>query len=85
MSALVVGIIVALVLGGAIFGRSPLGLLNFLVLQWFGVRLARRWVTAAHSGGVDKVRDGWALLRWIWPLTGWWAAYRGIPRGPVPW
>jgi len=22
----------------------------------------------------------WALLRWVWPLTGWWSGYRWIGR-----
>lgn len=87
---------------------TPLGLLNFLVLQWFGVRLAResgdllgsfdafrvgdgvytttsdgvrtRWrIAAKHSP--DSVRlERWKLLRWIWPLTGWWSDYRWIAR-----
>lgn len=75
---------------------SPLGLLNFLVLQWFGMRLARRmkrvlvndgeivWnVTTGAIDGRTKIElrpDGWKLLRWVWPLTGWWSDYRWIAR-----
>lgn len=71
------------------FGRSPLGVLNFLVLQWFGVRLqaefsreewlkgprGRWWANDAPTHGPIA----WSLLRWIWPLTGWWSRYRYIP------
>ena len=69
---------------------SPLGLLNFLVLQWFGVRLqaafdreewlagprGRWWAADAPSGGAIT----WSLLRWVLPLTGWWSPYRWIAR-----
>lgn len=107
--ALGVGVIVA-----AVVGRSPLGILNFLVLQWFGVRLVAplpRAVMRMPEGWTEytlrrriaelqaeqpalKIRevpaselatepDGWHLLRWVWPLTGWWSAYRYIYR-PAP-
>ena len=86
---------------------TPLGLLNFLVLQWFGVRLARNrttlhvgshpWVEVGtrmtmstwdrhQSGKVAAIDSGtitlqwFSLLRWIWPLTGWWSDYRYIAR-----
>lgn len=87
---------------------SALGLFNFIVLQWFGVRLARmterrqRWVKidrkqAEHLFGRGSalvplgdmnmlMLDGsavhvrWFLLRWVWPLTGWWSDYRWIAR-----
>lgn len=93
---------------------TPLGLLNFLVLQWFGVRLQRAYrmvhdIPAGEFAGVlestlynvmakcygveaagpapksyplTRVRDGWSLRRWIWPLTGWWSPYRWISRRP---
>lgn len=76
-----------------------LGVLNFAVLQWFGVRLARVYrveqygARATHVsmmpdgsfslGGVAETRripDGWRLLRWAWPLTGWWSDFRWIAR-----
>lgn len=65
-----------------------LGLLNFLVLQWFGVRLARvyrkQFVTMHIGLDVPLYRDmepiGWRVLRWVWPLTGWWSDYRWIAR-----
>ena len=80
---------------------SALGLLNFLVLQWFCVRLARvtemrprgddlvgpmilklGWITQEHYDRValHPVTVGWKVLRWIWPLTGWWSNYRWIAR-----
>lgn len=91
---------------------TTLGLLNFLVLQWFGVRLARSYrmvpdippsefaclldatlhrvlsnaYGVEHAGPAPtsfpmrRVRDGLRLLRWVWPLTGWWSDYRWIAR-----
>lgn len=47
---------------------SWLGLFNFLVLQWFCVRLAK---VKAASGRTVR----WTLLRWPLPLTGWWSPY----------
>jgi hypothetical protein len=46
-------------------GKSWLWWLNFCVLQWFFVRLARSQnvETGAH--------EGWVLFRWPIPLTGW--------------
>ena len=45
-----------------------LGRLNFLVLQWFFVRLAR------------EVNQDGSHIRWVWgkgvvPLTGWWSDF----------
>jgi hypothetical protein len=78
---------------------TPLGLLNFIVLQWFGVRLQASF--DPDEAGFDRatktwrVRPGrwwskyappagacvsWDLLRWVWPLTGWWSDYRWISR-----
>ncbi len=81
-----------LVAAASWFGRSPFGILNFLVLQWFGVRLqaefnreawfkgprGRWWAGDAPSSGPIA----WSLLRWVWPLTGWWSGYRYISRRP---
>lgn len=77
----------------------PLAMLNFVVLQWFGVRLqasfddvaagfdratktwrpgvvpGRWWSLSAPPRGVPV---SWSLLRWVWPLTGWWSRYRWI-------
>lgn len=77
---------------------SWLGLFNFVVLQWFGVRLARiierRPIPGDLVGALlfewgditeeqyksREVTVGWAVLRWIWPLTGWWSPFRWIAR-----
>lgn len=73
-------------------GRTPLGHLNFLVLQWLGLRLTAGW--DAHTWAPDVGRwwsrhapdprapVRWSLLRWVWPLTGWWSPYVRIGRRP---
>lgn len=59
---------------------TPLAMLNFLVLQWLGVRLQAGFDSALLQGPMGRwwsqhaPRDGriqWSLLRWVWPLTGW--------------
>lgn len=50
---------------------SPLGLLNFLVLQWFFVRLAK---VCDDEGRTLS----WTWLKGIVPLTGWWSRYRFV-------
>jgi hypothetical protein len=66
---------------------STLGLLNFLVLQWFGVRLVHVRQRVLFGDAPDCFRHvRWSLLRWVWPLTGWWSDYRAIARcGIVRW
>jgi len=66
---------------------SLLGLLNFVVLQWFCVRLQ---VSFTRVRGPSERRRWWdreiaaddavefALIRWIVPLTGWWSSYRWV-------
>lgn len=54
---------------------APLFALNFLVLQWFGIRLARIVELRRRP-----VTVGWLVVRWLWPLTGWWSDYRWISR-----
>lgn len=49
-------------------GWSWVGWLNFIVLQWFCIRLAY-----VQPGG------DWAIFCWPLPLTGWWSDYRYIP------
>ncbi len=61
-------------------------LLNFLVLQWLGVRLAR--VTCPNCNRIRinvwayrcKYHRRTTLLLWVLPLTGWWSEYRWIAR-----
>ena len=72
---------------------SPLGLLNFVVMQWFGVRLYFGWAKPPVTGSAQTTPHGrwwsphapprgvgvvWGHDRWIWPLTGWWSRYRWI-------
>jgi len=48
------------------------GWLNFLLLQWFFVRLAHSYREVRSADGVPTfVPNGFVLLRWIVPLTGW--------------
>lgn len=77
----------ALALVGALAARvsSPLGALNFVVLQWFGVRLQAEfdreaWLRGPRGWAADAPRLGpvcWSAI-WVWPLTGWWSRYRWI-------
>lgn len=78
------------------FFRTSIETLNFLVLQWFGVRLLRviesphgRVTVLSASPGFDAAAEvvsavggklSWTLLRWVWPLTGWWSEYLWIAR-----
>lgn len=64
-------------------GMTWVGWVNFIVLQWFGLRLTR--ILAGHKdepGGTQAAARtiGWATTRWVWPLTGWWSDYRWIRR-----
>lgn len=56
-----------------IFGKTWMGWLNFIVLQWFFIRL---------QGCVESkeclVLNAWDI-RFTLPLTGWWSDY--LPRG----
>ena len=55
--------------------------LNFGVLQWFGVRLAACY--QRDDAGVPSFA-GWAVTRWVLPLSGWWGRYVWIAqRGRV--
>lgn len=92
---------------------SPLGLLNFIVLQWFGIRLVRRymdahgllfedcrvgyrvgatysngrheqWRIVAQDDGVHVRLMQYGLLRWVWPLTGWWSNFVYLKRFAPP-
>jgi len=52
-----------------ILGKSWLGWLNRLLLQWFFVRLAINPTTGKYS-----------ILRWVVPTTGWSTDYKFIFR-----
>jgi hypothetical protein len=57
--------------------RTWLGLLNFLVLQWFFIRLQETVdeKTEAH--------ERWDIIGPIVPLTGWWNRYWYVGRRPI--
>lgn len=80
-------VLVLYALSRFIVACSPLGLLNFLVLQWFGVRLGRKTLRGRSSNGDTTTIESeqrWVVARWIWPLTGWWSKYRYIRRRRTP-
>lgn len=52
---------------------SSLGLLNYYLLQWFFVRLAK-----SIDSKTNKV--SWSILRWIYPGTGWNTPYKRLKR-----
>lgn len=56
--------------------RSWLGTLNFLVVQWFFVRLQE----VGHYDDMQWVHERWELLRWVVPVTGWWNKYLFIGK-----
>lgn len=47
---------------------SVLGLFNFLILQWFFIRLGKK---INHKGKCT----GFCIVKWVVPLTGWWSDY----------
>jgi hypothetical protein len=56
---------------------SKLGKLNFYVLQWFFIRLAKV--------SVEGNTVGWTVLKGVVPLTGWKSDYRYLPGcKPLP-
>ena len=48
-----------------------LGVLNFVILQWFLIRLAKQ--VEGQPGEYKTV--GWKIIGPILPLTGWWSNY----------
>lgn len=69
-------------IGKKVFGWSVLGILNFLIFQWFFVRLARIVELDKDGKPTDKI----VKLQWlkkIVPLTGWsftpWKQYKYFP------
>lgn len=53
-----------------IFGKTILCWLNVLILQWLFIRLYRN---------NDWTKYG--ILKWIWPVTGWWNDYKYLSDG----
>jgi hypothetical protein len=67
---IIVGLVLAAVSLDELVDASWLGWLNYLVLQWFFVRLARV---------IDSGRTvGWKWLVGVVPLTGWWSDFRFV-------
>jgi len=48
-------------------GMTWLGVLNFVILQWFFIRLAKVLE--------ESEMIGFIIIRWAVPLTGWWSDY----------
>jgi len=42
-----------------------LGILNYYILQWFFIRLAK--VVDTKTGKIEK----WFILKWVFPFSGW--------------
>ena len=60
-----------------VFKMTWLGWLNFIVLQWFFVRLAYvRHVGKLTQSGFEKDRYSFGWIKGVWPLTGWWSDNR---------
>ena len=71
---------------------SWLGYLNFFLLQWFFIRLAKykeinefqfTEVSLCNEGLgvggiVEKSKWKFSILKWILPLTGWWNDYKYV-------
>lgn len=51
---------------------SWLGIANFVLFQWFFIRLAR--VQNVHTGKTIK----YVILKGIIPLTGWWSSFKRV-------
>jgi hypothetical protein len=57
------------------------GLVNFLFVQWFFVRIAGtfeecgRTIESDGSENIDFEFSRYHLIRWVVPLTGWWSDY----------
>lgn len=54
--------------------RSLLGWTNFLIVQWFFIRIAK--TEDADTG--EHIR--WSVIGPVWPLTGWWSNYWWVWR-----
>lgn len=54
---------------------SALGILNFLILQWLGIRLGRCTDEWERPDGERVRRQSWALLGFVLPMTGWSSDY----------
>lgn len=77
---------------------SKLGLLNFIVCQWFGFRVTRYYdildadadaITINKDGSATvsfvakETKGGYGIMWGVLPLTGWWSDYRPR-RTPAP-
>lgn len=47
-----------------LFGRTWLGWLNIIILQWLFIRLAR---VVDKDGNTES----YCILKYVWPTTGW--------------
>lgn len=51
-----------------LFGKTWVGWLNFLLIQWFFIRIQGEVNT-------DYTQTKWSILHWVVPLSGWWSDY----------
>jgi hypothetical protein len=59
-------------------------LLNFILLQWFCIRLVRKMeksnrIFPKNVYAIEYVQVGWTVI-FVLPLTGWWSDYIWIWR-----
>ena len=55
-------------------GFTWLGYLNFIILQWFFIRLAKSY--EIKDNGFRYKDYKFKILKFIIPLTGWWNDYK---------
>lgn len=58
---------------------SWLGILNFIIIQWFFTRLAKVVIIIDEEKGEYEFKE-YKLLKGIIPLTGWWSDYKYIGK-----
>ena len=52
---------------GFLKGRSLMGWFNYIILQWFCIRLCRKY----NQIPFGKVFIGYSFMYWVKPTTGW--------------
>lgn len=58
------------------FRPTWLGNFNFIIMQWLFIRIG---IVGKMVNG-EFVQTGWTLVRYPYPLTGWWNDYKWLYR-----